>query len=209
MFLPTNESHATGYINGIKSYSQYCQDYWVLSLLNWKREGFFIECGCADGAFLSNTFLMENEYNWSGILCEPDDKQHEKAYRLRKNPVFHGCVFTHSNGVNFTENELLGAISNHGAPKASITWKELLTKYNAPNYVDYLSLDTEGYELELLQAFPWDEYKVGVITVEHSGGLHLTWAKRQLLARHGYEFVYDNGCDDCFALPELIKGAAL
>jgi hypothetical protein len=44
----------------------------------------------------------------------------------------------------------------------------LLKKYDAPNQIDYLSIDTEGSELEILNAFDFSKYSFGVITVEHN-----------------------------------------
>jgi hypothetical protein len=44
----------------------------------------------------------------------------------------------------------------------------LLRKYKSPKYIDYLSIDTEGSEYEILNAFDFNEYKFGIITVEHN-----------------------------------------
>ena len=45
---------------------------------------------------------------------------------------------------------------------------DLLKKYNAPKEIDYLSIDTEGSEFEILNAFDFDAYKIKVITCEHN-----------------------------------------
>ena len=51
--------------------SQINQDIFVLYTLNWKRNGFFVEFGATDGMDLSNTYLLEKDFGWRGILSEP------------------------------------------------------------------------------------------------------------------------------------------
>ncbi|MFQ5471156.1 MAG: FkbM family methyltransferase, partial [Gammaproteobacteria bacterium] len=53
------------------SNSQFQQDIWVISLFKGKIKGFFIEIGGGDGLWISNTLLLEREFEWNGILVEP------------------------------------------------------------------------------------------------------------------------------------------
>ncbi len=69
---------------------------------------------------------------------------------------------------------------------------DLLEKYNAPNQIDYLSIDTEGSEFDILNSFDFNwKYKILMITVEHNFTL-----KRneifELLSRYGYKRVYED-----------------
>ncbi len=57
-------------IKNIKS--QIHQDIFVLYTLSWKRNGFFVEFGATNGVFLSNTYLLEKNFGWKGILSEPN-----------------------------------------------------------------------------------------------------------------------------------------
>jgi hypothetical protein len=54
----------------MESYSQIRQDLFVLFALG-KTPGYFVEFGACDGVYLSNTFLLETYYGWSGLLVEP------------------------------------------------------------------------------------------------------------------------------------------
>src|ERR1017187_1984592 len=51
------------------SKSQLRQDLMVLSELDFKRGGYFVEFGATNGVTLSNTYLLEKEYGWTGILA--------------------------------------------------------------------------------------------------------------------------------------------
>jgi FkbM family methyltransferase len=86
--------------------------------------------------------------------------------------------------------------SDHHLPKrlgetteysvTTVSLLDLLAEHGAPRVIDYLSVDTEGTEYEILQAFDFDAYDVRVLTVEHN---HTE--KRELLhallSQHGYK----------------------
>ncbi|WP_426127513.1 hypothetical protein [Pararhizobium sp. PWRC1-1] len=71
------------------SFAQIQQDRWVLAELDGKRGGFFVEIGAFDGKQLSNTYLLETEYDWKGILAEPNPL----LDGIRK--VRHAALYTH------------------------------------------------------------------------------------------------------------------
>jgi hypothetical protein len=68
---------------------------------------------------------------------------------------------------------------------------DLLIKHRAPKYIDYLSIDTEGSEYEILEAFNFNEFSFGIITVEHNytPQRDMIFA---LLTGHGYIRKYEN-----------------
>ena len=65
------------------SRSQLRQDLFVLSQLNFKKKGFFVEFGAADGLTLSNTYILEKNFKWKGIVSEPAKIFHKRLTHNR------------------------------------------------------------------------------------------------------------------------------
>jgi len=167
----------------MKSYAHIEQDFWVLDRLNGKRNGFFVEFGASDGTTFSNTCLLEREFGWNGILCEPLVKHHKTLFNERNCHINTQCV-TPETGKLLTfldsgdaDIGLVSCIEQYKSDSASyqnsfkvmsISLNDLLELYNAPTRIDYMSVDTEGGEYEILKSLDWDKYQVDTITVEHN-----------------------------------------
>jgi FkbM family methyltransferase len=187
-----------------RSNSQLRQDLFVLAELNFKTEGYYVEFGATDGITLSNTFLLGSEFLWNGILAEPAKCYKEKLFANRPNATLDfSCVWSLTGQrLDFfetSEPELstiadYAEIDLHAKSRKerksyqveTISLLDLLRKHNAPNNIDYLSIDTEGSEYEILSAFDFDSYRFGVITVEHNNTSN---RKKifELLSSQGYE----------------------
>jgi FkbM family methyltransferase len=184
----TKEDHAFLHFvlqNYAESRAQLFQDLFVLFSLSQKREGFFVEFGATDGVELSNTLLLERSYEWSGILAEPAKCWHKNLRMNRKCVIDTRCVWTKSgevvefNEVADRELSTITRYSDHDGhfisrrtgeiyPVETVSLNDLLSSNEAPRCIDYLSVDTEGSELEILQAFDFRKYDVQIITVEHN-----------------------------------------
>jgi FkbM family methyltransferase len=168
-----------------RSRSQIRQDLFVLSALDFKRDGFFVEFGATNGVDLSNTWLLEQDFGWTGILAEPARCWHEALMRNRSCRIDHRCVWARS-GESLTfeegENADMSTIqrfsgADHHArnrrvarcydvPTVSLT--DLLLEHNAPAEMDFLSIDTEGSEFDILSAFDHERFRFRVIVCEHN-----------------------------------------
>jgi FkbM family methyltransferase len=187
------------------SKSQLGQDLLALIASGAKKPGFFVEFGSADGVALSNSFLLEKQMGWSGILCEPNRSWHEDLKRNRSCTVDTRCVYSRTGEkISFSENyigELSGITefkgNHHGIldrtttsyQVETISLIDLLKSHNAPKHIEFLSVDTEGSEFEILNAFDFSKHTFGAICVEHNY-LENRPKVKQLLEANGYRQVY-------------------
>lgn len=203
-FLAGDEHRFIGRIlyDGNRSKSQIFQDLWVLHETNGKRGGFFVEFGATDGVSLSNTCLLEQEYGWTGILAEPNPVWHARLAANRRAIVSHECVAARDGEtVTFlaTDQPELGTMAafapddtHAGARRKAtsidvktISLNTLLARHGAPREIDFMSIDTEGSELDILEAFDFSAYDVRLFAIEHNS----TAAEGKLdalMAKHGY-----------------------
>jgi len=200
------------------SKSQLGQDLLALIASGAKNPGFFVEFGSADGVALSNSFLLEKELGWSGILCEPSRSWHEDLKRNRSCVVDPRCVYSRTGEqISFSENyigELSGITEftgddHHGIldrtttsyQVETISLLDLLRSHSAPKHIEFLSVDTEGSEFEILNAFDFRQHTFGAICVEHNY-LENKPKVKQLLEANGYRQVYPelSEFDDWFVL---------
>ncbi len=186
------------------SHSQIFQDAFVLYALGEKTNGFFCDFGSTDGVFLSNSHSLEEHFGWTGICAEPARSWHADLRRNRpKAYIETDCVWSHTGEtLTFSETrskELSTIAAYRGSDSharrrrrgtetydvQTISLNDLLTKYDAPADFDYLSMDTEGSELDILKTFDLTHYRPKVITIEHN----YTESRNaifQLLTAHGY-----------------------
>lgn len=170
---------------GKESKAQLGQDILALIENGFKRNGFFVEFGATDGVGLSNTYMLEKEFEWNGILAEPAHMWHAALAKNRKCHIETNCVWSKSDEIlsfdMVDEGELstISAFSGSDSHAKSrekkstydvktISLLDLLKKYNAPAKIDYISIDTEGSEYEILKDFDFSAYRFNLITVEHN-----------------------------------------
>jgi FkbM family methyltransferase len=186
-------------------YSQLEQDKWVNSVLGNKQDGFFIELGASNGVELSNTLFFERFLDWNGICIEPNPKFKDELSKNRKCHICNFCVSSiDDREIDFSVcGYESGAVETAGPFTKSEdvikvktkTMESILKMYNAPSVIDYLSLDVEGHEYEILKTFPFDKYIIKCITVEHNEphtGSEMRYKIRDILVKNGYVFVKGN-----------------
>lgn len=161
-----------------KYLGQAAQDYFVINVLKQKRNGWFVEIGSSDPAFINNTFILEKYLDWKGIMVEYDAGYLPMYQAYRPN-------------------------SKHYMSDATkLNFKEILDTNNFPRSIDYLQLDLEADNrstltvLEHFDANVFPTYTFAVITFEHDfyrGDFHETRRiSREIFEKHGYLRVFSD-----------------
>ena len=194
-----------------ESKSQLKQDLFVLSELGFKRNGYFVEFGATNGVDLSNTYLLEKKFGWFGIVAEPLKSKYAELIVNRNCHIEDKCVWkTSGEFLKFLEandqdlstifeyhdKDLHHEIRKNGkvSDVETISLNDMLEKYNAPRMIDYLSIDTEGSEFEILSNFNFEKYEFRVITVEHNH-TNQREAIYNLLTNFGYKRKFEKLSD--------------
>jgi FkbM family methyltransferase len=172
-------------------YSQLGQDLWVLK--HHPHPGFYLELGAYHGQSLSNTCLLE-ERGWQGLSVDP----FVASWEGRSNPVVKHAIWDKEAEVVFRKASELGGIDEcigmhaHAVRQCETCTLQtmpvatLLQTYKVPPVIDYLSLDVEGSELDILKAFPFDTHHVHLITVEHNWEEPKRTQIKEHLLQHGF-----------------------
>jgi FkbM family methyltransferase len=166
--------------------AQLLQDLWVLYETNTQFDGYFVEFGAVDGLVHSNTLVLEREFGWTGILAEPNQEMATSLRANRTAQIDMRCVWSTS-GANVrllvTDDPEFATVddrvtedmhlsirqeSSRRLSVETVSLDDLLDCHGAPTVIDYLSVDTEGTELELLTGFDWSRRDIRFVSVEHN-----------------------------------------
>lgn len=178
-----------------KFYSQCGQDSFVYNtFFRNKTDGVFVDIGAHNGVDYSNTYFFEKQCGWKGMCIEPMSDVFNQLRANRDCICIEGCIYDKADYVRFLkinssnteltmfsgivenfdarqlQNVVLG-ISGKGTIEEVVVKcykvNDLLALHNF-SHVDYLSLDTEGGELEILQSIDFEKYIIDVIDVENN-----------------------------------------
>jgi len=179
-------------ITGVsKNYAQSYQDLFVLSMLDGKRNGTYLELGCAYPFYNNNTALLETDFGWKGISIDYNKELTDQFFEERKNTVF--CI---------------------DAAKADFS--SLLNMTSLGTDIDYLQLDCDPAPItyEILKRIPFDTHRFAVITYEHDHytGQGMRKESRRYLKSKGYTLVASDiahnetdSYEDWWVHPELVN----
>jgi hypothetical protein len=158
------------------SQSQAGQESFVLNHLEFKKCGYYMEVGAYHSKIISNTYILENKYEWKGLSLEIDKSLSIEFKKNRKNPIL-TCDAT------------------------EIDFDSIFKYYTTPNVIDYLQIDIEpaGHSFKVLKSFLKTKIQASVITFEHDRYAarfnfvfkHLAYL---LLLMHGYKRVANDIC---------------
>lgn len=192
--------------------SQLGADKWVLSKFPKDYQGYFLDVGAADGFTISNTLLLERN-GWKGIAVDAFPRNFDK----RTNTIVESAVVAGKKGemVDFlipthyrdfsgiTKNlgkhrDILSKVESQTVCRETSLLSDILEKHNSPSTIDYMNLDVEGSEYEILSTFPFEKYTITYITVEHNFEEPKRTLIYNLLKSKGYEREREVEWDDWY-----------
>jgi len=200
-------------------YSQYAQDLLLNEVLfKGKRNGFFLDIGAHDGVTLSNSCFFEKEMGWNGICVEPIPEVFARLQQLRSVTLVNACITDMDGDIAFTRitgySEMLSGITKQQDEKhqqrinreiaekggsveqilvPGISLRSLFINHNV-THIDFVSIDTEGNELPIIQSFPFDLVQPNIFLVENNNDDNTV---KKLLQKQGYQKIIKAG-DDFF-----------
>lgn len=167
--LPAVKHAWRGIENIRENYSQSWQDWFVLTVLDGKTNGYWLELGAGDPIYMNNTYLLESKFGWTGISIDFRDDLTDEWKSIRS-----------------TNLSIIDALSAN--------WKNVLR--DSPQQIDYLQSDLADWvTLEALEKLPHDLYRFSVITFEHDifqADPGIQKRSRELLNDLGYHMLISN-----------------
>jgi len=161
-------------------WAQACQDQFVANLLNFKREGYYLDIGAGSPDSQNNTYFFDSELDWEGVCVEITDYT-EDYKKLRS------CRFINSDATK-------------------IDYKIIFDELKYPKRIDFLSVDIDEGSAEALKQIPFEDYRFSIIIIEHDLyriGSYLRDEEREILKKQNYHLLFGDVLVplSCGALP--------
>ena len=185
---------------------------WAFNFFGEQESLFFVEVGAYDGVGGSNCLLFEEAYNWNGICIEPHPESFRQLEINRPRPKKYNLGLTSTGETlefwqvsepaaalsgfkNFFDSEhesrIHTEIDRHGGTvkKIEIESRRLdsILKENNVSKVNYLSVDAEGADLDILKGVDFEEVEIDLISCERGDDEEVVKETAIFLATMGYQ----------------------
>lgn len=188
----------------------------------FQEPGFFLEIGCWDGELISQTAWLERVKGWTGLCVDPFPVHfNQRSCRVCAKAVVGGQLSVggrefikvgkdrrHKGDVSYFSGfrdsvkahwELISQHCDYQIVQVpTITMDELYQEYQLPDYIEFLSVDTEGSELEIFESIEFNTHRFGLIVFEHNEDEIVKRRIGELLMEHGYVRIAEMRCDDVY-----------
>jgi FkbM family methyltransferase len=196
-----------------KTYSQHGEDLIIDKLLNYKENGFYIDIGAYDPNRFSNTkrFYLKG---WQGINIEPNTKNYRKFISQRSRDINLNVGIGNVNDelkYYYFFPETLSTFSvdesnqyiKEGYKLIEIRQvqvnklKDVLTQHKISRKIDFMNIDTEGFELNVLKSNDWNKFRPSIICIESAKHTNAVKSNHEItihkfLIKQKYKVAYRN-----------------
>jgi hypothetical protein len=168
--------------NILENHSQAYQDMFVLTMLDGKMNGTYLEIGSGVAKTINNTYLLEKSFDWKGVSIDIQE-------------IMKNSFIDHNRTNKIIINDAL-----------TLNYEQLFIENSFTKQIDYLQLDMEPQynTLKCLKLIPFDKYRFSVITYEtdfcdtkisREESLLNREESRKILLSYGYELIAGNVCN--------------
>ncbi len=198
----------------VNSFSQYTEDLVIDGILSGQKKGFYVDIGANDPDEINNTKRF-HQRGWTGINIEPSpekiklfNKKRPKDINLNigigsKKNTLEFYVMSADTLSSFEKEKAIEQGRGHGAELVSTILIDVDTLKNVfdkniikkKKTIDFMSVDVEGFELEVLKSNDWKKYTPRVIMIEININ---TESVVNFLLELDYILVYSNGTNGIF-----------
>ena len=193
--------------------SQIYQDVCASFIIGEKYDKTFLEFGATDGFHYSNSYMLENNLSWQGVLSEPSSQWHDALKKNRKNSkIISKCIWKESGKKldffmsdqgelstlkDYIESDKISMPGNTEVRKKSgktisvetISLNDVIKVYFDNVCPSYISIDTEGSEYEILKSFNLKIYRPKLFTIEHNFTENESKIDKHFIS-HGYVRIF-------------------
>lgn len=174
--------------------SQYKQDYYLeTNIFKGYKDGFFMDIGAHDGVTINNTLYFETTNNWKGVNVEPIKSVYDKLVINRPSSININCAVCNTDGYaeflcNKGYTEMISGLKSNFDPRhlsrlhsenahmGSVTEEiqvptkriETICDENNITHINYLSIDVEGAEFDVIKSINFDKVFIDVIGFENN-----------------------------------------
>ena len=173
---------------------------WVLESLQNKKNGYFIDIGCNQPKDGNNTYVLEKNFAWNGIVVEPNAQHFTDIQNMRTcTKILGRPIFDHNDFVDFMiikddrlhgysgiketlnpnlkfnfessdQTIIFDGVSRQTKSKIvklqAMSPDTLVKEYSVPKVFDYLKIDAEGAEINIIKNWPWDKARPTLVSIE-------------------------------------------
>jgi FkbM family methyltransferase len=200
-------------------FSQYGQDKFIAEYFDFLKKGIFVDIGANDGKTLSNTYYLEKNLLWHGIAIEPSPKVFQRLEKNRDCILINACISDVVGNSDFLEltghTEMLsGLVDKYDERHIKRINDEIEEFSGKKNYIqvpcykledvirkqgldkiNYLNIDIEGGEIDVLKSIDFNNLDIDIIGVENN---YKEDEIKNYLNKFGYRLIAIVGSDEMY-----------
>jgi FkbM family methyltransferase len=180
---PLNEFRRDYFPNRVTSYSGEGEDLVLAKIFGGKRNGFYIDIGCYHPKVNSNTYYFYRQ-GWSGINIDANPDSIAKFNKIRKRDINVNAGISLERGAltyyQFSEPAINTFSKDLYEERLRIPWvefigtasvdttplRDVLSLLTVPAEIDFMDIDVEGLDMDVLRSNDWNRYRPNVVMIE-------------------------------------------